>query len=388
MEQIAVAGPWVTDKDVAIVVDALTNGWYDKPYWYVETFEREFARFHGRRFGVMTPNCTSALHLLLSALGIGEGDEVIVPDCTWIGSSAPVSYVRAAPVFCDIEPENWCLDPASVEIQLTPRTKAIIAVGLFGNMPRLDELLAIAKRAGVWLIEDAAESLGSVYRGIRSGAFGVGSVFSFHRTKTLTTGEGGMLLLDDENLYERCLMLRDHGRKRGGPAYYFWEVTHKYMPFNVQAALGYAQFQRLGELLARKRAIFERYRTKLADIDDLQLNHEPPHVINSVWMTTAVFGRRHAVTGASIGDALSRLGVPSRPFFYPLTSLPAYAAVRTQGARNRRAYDIAARGISLPSALMLTTSQIDRVSEAVRALLGYPPFGHERLASTTIVSVV
>lgn len=384
MDGIAVAGPWVTEHEVAAVVDALTNGWYEKAYWYVETFEKEFARFHGRRFGLMTPNCTSALHLLVQALGIGEGDEVIVPDCTWIGSSAPVSYVRATPVFCDIEPENWCLDPQSVEDHITARTKALVAVGLFGNMPLMDDLAAIAKRHGVHLIEDAAESLGSSYKGVRSGAFGVGSVFSFHRTKTLTTGEGGMLLLDDEVLYERCSMLRDHGRKRGGTAYYFWEVTHKYMPFNVQAALGYAQFRRLGELLAKKRAIYERYRTQLADVEDLQFNNEPADVVNSVWMTTIVFGKSHGLTKERAMEELSRLGAPSRPFFHPLTSLPAYAAFQARGARNRCAYDISSRGVSLPSALALSEAHVDYVSNAVRAMLGYRQLEPEPLPPAEI----
>jgi perosamine synthetase len=274
-----------------------------------------------------------------------------------------------------------------VEACLTPRTKAVVAVGLYGSMPRWRELQALTARHGLWLIEDAAESLGSMYHGVRSGAFGVGSVFSFHRTKTLTTGEGGMLLLDDEDLYERCLMLRDHGRKRGGPTFCFWEVTHKYMPFNVQAALGYAQFQRLGELLAKKRALYDRYRMQLADIDDLHLNHEPPGVINSVWMTTAVFGRRHRVTGASIADALSQFGIPTRPFFRPLTSMPAYAAFRERGARNRCAYDISARGLNLPSALRLTTAQVDEVSDALRALLGYPPRHLEPASSIEVTSL-
>lgn len=369
MDQIHMAGPSITDHEEAVVLDAIRNGWYEKAYAYVEKFEKEFARFHDRKFGLMTPNCTSAIHLLLLGLGIGEGDEVIVPDCTWIGSSAPITYVRARPVFCDIEIENWCLDPQSVEERITARTKAIIAVGLYGNMPRMDELLAIAERHSILLIEDAAESLGSTYRGVKSGKFGIGSVFSFHRTKTLTTGEGGMLLLDDEELYNRCSMLRDHGRKRGGPLYYFYQVTPKYMPFNVQAALGYAQFQRLGELVEKKRHIFHRYQRQLSDIDDLQLNNEPEGVFNSIWMTAVVFGKTHNMTKARAMEELSKLGLPSRPFFYPLTSLPAYAEFAAEGAKNWRAYDISSRAINLPAALNLTDQQVDAVCAGIRSVL-------------------
>jgi perosamine synthetase len=308
--------------------------------------------------------------LLLTALGIKDGDEVIVPDCTWIGSSACISYVRAVPVFADIEPVNWCLDPASLERSITPRTKAVIAVGLFGNMPLMDELLAVTERHGIPLIEDAAEALGSTYRGVRAGKFGVASVFSFHRTKTLATGEGGMLLLDDDALYERCMFLRDHGRRPGGPEYFCYEVTYKYMPFNLQAAMGYAQFQRLDELVNKKRWIFEQYKAGLAGIDDLQLNAEPDGGFNSVWITGLLAGKRYRMDKLEFIARLKAVGVPARPFFYPLSSLPAYPGMeRIYRPRNAVAYDICARGINLPGALILTERQINAVCEGVRKVL-------------------
>jgi perosamine synthetase len=274
-------------------------------------------------------------------------------------------------VFCDIEVESWCLDPGSVESLITPRTRAIIAVGLYGNMPRMNELTQLASSYGVHLIEDAAESLGSVYHGAKSGSFGVGSVFSFHRTKTLTTGEGGMLLLDDPELFERCMMLRDHGRPRGGALYQIQEVTPKYMPFNLQAALGHAQFQRLGELIARKRDIFARYKARLASVPDLQFNDEPDGILNSVWMTNVVFGPSHDMTKERAMKGLAEMGIPTRPFFYPLTSMRAYHDYRAQGERNRRAYDISDRAITLPCAFSVTDAQIDAVSAALATLLGH-----------------
>jgi perosamine synthetase len=369
-QQIHMAGPWITEHEVATVLDAMQNGWYERPYHYVETFQREFAAYHGRRFGIMTPNCTTAIHLLLTGLGISDGDEVIVPECTWIASAAPITYLRATPVFCDIDPVNWCLDPESVDRSITPRTRAIIAVDLFGNMPLMNDLTAIASRQGIPLIEDAAEALGSLYQGTRAGKFGIGSVFSFHRTKTLTTGEGGMLLLDDEKLYNRCMVLRDHGRRPGGPMYYNDEVTYKYMPFNLQAALGYAQFQRLDELIARKRWIFEMYKEKLGGLDDIELNAEPDGVFNGVWITALVFGRSHQMTKPEAIGRLQELGVPVRPFFYPLSSLPAYAGCEEEFRnRNPRAYDISARGINLPGALNISDEQIETVCDGIRTLL-------------------
>jgi perosamine synthetase len=371
-EPIYMAGPDITQHEIDTVMDAMRDGWYgEKAYHYVETFQREFAQYHDRKHALMTPNCTTAIHLLLTGLGIKDGDEVIVPESTWIATAAPVTYLRATPVFCDIDPVNWCLDPLSVERAITPRTKAIIAVDLFGNMPLMDELLAVAGRHGIPLIEDAAEALGSTYKGTRAGKFGVGSVFSFHRTKTVVTGEGGMLLVDDDVLYERCSFLRDHGRKPAGPAYYNYEVTYKYMPFNLQAALGYAQFQRLDELVEKKRGMWRAYKERLADIEDLEFNAEPEGVHNSVWITALVFGKSHGLDKLEVMKKMEALGLPTRPFFYPLSSLPAYPAMEALfKSRNPRAYDIGARGVNLPGAFTVTESQIDRVCDGIRTILG------------------
>ena len=372
MKPIPMAGPWVTEHEVKVVMDAMTTGWYEKPYYYVETFQKEFAAYHGRKFALMTPNCTSAIHLLLTCLGVKPGDQVIVPECTWIATAAPINYLGAEPVFCDINADDWCLDPESVEKAITPKTKAIIAVDLFGNMAPLPRLKAIADKHGIPLVEDSAEALGSTLNGAKAGSFGVGSVFSFHRTKTLTTGEGGMLLLDDEELFRKCSIWRDHGRRPGGPMYYNFEVTYKYMPFNLQAALGYAQFQRLSELVARKRWIFQAYKDRLKDIEGLQFNAEPPGVVNSLWTTAIVFDPKLRMTKADAIEKLRRLGIPSRPFFYPLSSLPAYPGFEAKyKSRNPRAYDISNRGLNLSCAMNLTIEQIDDICKGIRTILGH-----------------
>ena len=333
----------------------LKNGWYGKSaYHYCELFQDTFAAYHDRKFGIMTPNCTTAIHLLLSALGIKEGDEVLVPECTWVGSTAGIHWLGAKTVFCDIEKESWCLDPESVLKNITSSTKAIIVVNLYGNMANMEKLQKIANDHGLYLIEDAAESLGSTYEGIKSGKFGIGSTFSFHRTKTITTGEGGMLLLDDDDLWDRCMFLRDHGRSRTVP-YFIEEVAYKYMPFNVQAALGYAQFLRLDELVDKKREQFNFYKKSLKKISDIYLNIEPPNVYNSYWITALVLGKTYNFGAQELIHKLDELGIPSRPFFYPLSSLPAYNERKFYEKRNINAYNISKRGINLPGAATLTS---------------------------------
>lgn len=366
---IEMAGPDITEEDIKIVNDALRNGWYGKnKYYYCELFQKEFAKYHGRKFGIMTTNCTSAIHLLLKGLGIKEGDEVIVPECTWIGSVAGVKWVGAKTVFADIREDTWCIHPPYVEKEINKNTKAIIAVNLHGNMCDMGWLGEICEKNNLFLIEDAAQSLGSILNGVRSGKFGVGSVFSFHRTKTITTGEGGMLLLDDEELYERCMFLRDHGRSPYKP-YWIDEVATKYMPSNVQAALGYAQFLRLNEIVEKKRKQYYFYKEQLSSIPDIKFNPDYyEDIYNSFWITGVVLGESHKLNKNEFIEKMKQEGVPIRPFFYPLSSMPPYREYRNK-LKNFQAYDICNRGINLPCALNLTEEQMVFICEKIKKIL-------------------
>lgn len=366
---IHMAGPDVGALEAEMVADAMAHGWYaPDAYKYVELFESEFAAYHNRAFGLMTPNCTTAIHLALAGIGIGPGDDVIVPECTWVGSTAGIMHARGNTVFADIDPDTWCLSRETVSAVVTPQTRAIVAVDLYGNMPRWTELQAYADELGIPVIEDAAEALGSKYRGVRAGKCGVASVFSFHRTKTLTTGEGGMLLTDDPDLYERCKLLRDHGRAPG--SYFNTEVAYKYMPSNLQAAIGHGQFLRIEDLLKNKRDTFLRFRDNLGDQPGLQLNEENAEMLNGAWATAVVFSRETRVTRDLVIEALAKRSIPLRPFFYPLSSLPAYSENRTGGpVRSPVAYEKSEYGIHLPCAMNLTTEQIDYVSGAIIEVL-------------------
>ncbi len=372
MDRIPVSGPWITEKEISYVTDAVTNAWYANANMYHARFEPAFAEYVGRRYAIALPSCTSALHLSLLSAGVGPGDEVIVPDITWIATSAPISYLGATPVFADIDAKSWCLDVQSFEANITPKTKAVIVVNLYGNMPDMDAILEIAERHGIAVIEDAAESIGSEYRGKKAGSFGLASTFSFHGSKTLTTGEGGMLLTDDKGFYDRCRYLADHGRKPGDKAFYNREVAYKYKMSSMQAALGLAQLERIDELVARKREIFKWYKEALESFDGITLNHEASDVKNSYWMVTAVVDAEHGVTKDDLIDTLSRGNIDCRPFFHPLSSLPAYAALpqaATANSRNTNAYTISPVAINLPSGFNLTRENVTYVCICLRQAL-------------------
>jgi perosamine synthetase len=368
--RIPIAGPWITDREIEYVTDAARTGWYGTANVYIDKFERAVAAYTQRKSAVALPSCTSGLHLALAAGGIGPGDEVIVPDCTWIASVAPVSYVGANLVFADIDPVTWCLDPESVRRRLTRRTKAIIAVDLYGGMPDLFELEEIAEERGLLLIEDAAEAIGSRLNARPAGNFGRASVFSFHGSKTVTTGEGGMLVTDDPAFLERVHILRDHGRRPGDTNFFNQEIGFKYKMSALQAAIGLAQIERVEELIARKREIFRWYHEALSALP-VTLNAEPDGTRNSYWMVTAVFPEDFPKTKGEIARELSMLGVDTRPFFHPLTAIPAFQnhpQAKSGRQDNPVGYAVSGRAINLPSALGLDQDMVGRVAEALQSV--------------------
>ncbi len=369
---IPVAGPWITEREIAYVTEAAATAWYADAEVFNQRFEATFAATVGRRNAISLPSCTSGLHIALLAAGVGPGDEVVVPDCTWIATAAPITYVGATPVFADIDPVTWCLAPDALEEAITPRTRAIIAVDLYGSMPHMADLIDLCERRGIVLIEDAAEAIGSAWHGRPAGSFGSASVFSFHGSKTVTTGEGGMVVTDDAALHERMLVLRDHGRAPGDVAFFNQEVAYKYRMSAMQAAMGLAQIERLDELVERKRQIFRWYAARLEDVEGITLNTEPPGTRNSYWMVTMLLDPRFGLDKETVAGALMDEGIATRPFFHPLSSLPAYRG--TAGAeagrdRNRVAYRLSPFGVNLPSALCLEEDDVDCVCTTVRRVL-------------------
>lgn len=279
----------------------------------------------------------------------------------------------ATPVFADIDAKTWCLSAEAFEACITPCTRAVIPVDLYGGMPNMDAIREIAGRHGIVIIEDAAEAIGSEYHGQRAGSLGDVGVFSFHGSKTLTTGEGGMLVTNREDIFHRALFLRDHGRKPGGIQFYDTEVAYKYKMSSMQAALGLAQLERIEELIARKRQIFAWYQEALSGVDGVTLNYEAPGTKNTCWMVTVILDPSFGIDKEQLIRLLSERRIDSRPFFYPLSSLPAYEHLeqaRQARRQNRVSYQISLYGVNLPCALNMTQEKVQCVCNVLRDALG------------------
>lgn len=372
MKRIPVAGPWITQVEIDAVADATAHAWYQDANVFHQRLEDAFREHTGMPFALALPSCTSAIHLALLALGIGPGDEVIVPELTWIATAAPIHYVGATAVFADVDPSTWCLDPASFESWITPRTRAVIPVDLYGGFPDMDAIRSIAGRHGISVIEDAAQAVGADYHGKPAGGLGDFGVFSFHGSKTLTAGEGGLLLCRTAEHYQRAQMLRDHGREPGGRLFWNLEVGQKYKMSSMQAALAWAQMKRLPELVSRKREAFQWYRARLEGRPGLRLNMETDGTRNSYWMASVVLDPSLGWEKERLGAALARHGIDTRPFFYPLSAMPAFEGhARTLEARerNRVAYGLAPYGLNLPSSLRLTEEEVDFICRTLSDLL-------------------
>ena len=358
--------PSITDLEVSYATDAAANGWGDQCYSYINRFEELFRDHLGVNYAIATSSCTGALHMGMAALGIGPGDEVIMADTNWIATASPIVHLGATPVFVDILPDSWCIDPEKVEAAITPSTRAIIAVHLYGNLCDMDSLLVIGKKYGIPIIEDATEAIGSIYHGKRAGSIGTFGAFSFHGTKTLTTGEGGMLVTNDAELFESVLTLSNHGRARRQTKQ-FWPdmIGFKYKMSNIQAAIGCAQIERIEVLTNRKRKIFAAYQEQLEILPGVSMNPEPKGTINGAWMPTVVFAEETGITREKLQTSFAAENVDARVFFWPLSRLSMFETVNA----NVRAREIPERAINLPSYHDLNSEEQHRVIATVQNLL-------------------
>jgi perosamine synthetase len=353
--------PSVTEREIGYATDAAANGWGEHCYDYIHRFEAMFREHLGVKHAIATSSATGALHIGMAALGIGQGDEIILGDINWIASAAPIVHLGATPILVDVLTDTWCLDPAAVEAAITSKTKAILAVHLYGNLCELDALREIGRRHDIPVIEDAAEAIGSVWHGHRAGSMGIFGAFSFHGTKTVTTGEGGIFVTNDDALYERALTLSNHGRTRGETRQ-FWPETigFKYKMSNLQAAVGCGQMERVEELIAGKRRIFEYYREALRHLP-LRMNPEPEGTTNGYWMPTVVIDADVPFDREALLDAFRSDNIDGRVFFWPLSSLPSF----DKCLEHTVSYSLSRRSFNLPSYHELSTDEMVRVVHIV-----------------------
>jgi perosamine synthetase len=358
-DKIYFSKPSITKLEIDYVTDAITYGWGDHCYDYIQKYTHELSKYFGVAHVVPTSSCHGALHTILMALNIQNGDEVIVPDMTWIGSVAPISWLGATPVFVDVDPISICIDPSSVERSITEKTKAIIVVHPYGNVADITKLMQIAKNYDVPIIEDAAEAIGSEYQGMKAGSIADFGVISTHGTKIVTTGEGGAILSNRMDHKDLIDMISNQGRKPSKQTTFWVDALGlKYKISNIQAALGLAQFKRIQSLVDKKRMIFQLYKNILENaLDDITLNPEPTGVLNSFWLPTIILGPSYNIDlekRNSILSILNNENIGVRPIFYPVSGFDMY---KTQHS-NTVSFSIFFRGFNLPSYFDLTEEQV------------------------------
>ena len=360
---IPMTRPSITKKEISYVNDAMKKGWGSNRNNYLEEFEKRFTHEIDIKYGVPTSSCTGALHLGLSALGVGAGDEVIVPESTWIASVSPIVHLGAKPIFVDILKDSWCIDPSLVEAAITSKTKAIICVHLYGNLCELNQLIKISKKYNIPLIEDSAEAYGSYYLNRHAGTFGTFGVFSFHGSKTISTGEGGMLVTNNEEIYKKVKILNDHGLDRQNDKQYFpSKLGYKFKMTNIQAAMGLAQVERSKEILQKKNEIMKFYKNYFSNYKSISFNHENIGNINSYWLPTALFTDKKNFCISSLIRDFQLQNIDARSFFWPLSSLSFFQSNK----KNNVSRDIPKRAINLPSFHDITEGQLLKICSILK----------------------
>ncbi|MET0385347.1 MAG: DegT/DnrJ/EryC1/StrS family aminotransferase [Polyangiales bacterium] len=366
-EPIPVSEPDLSGNELEYVSRCIRSGWVSSVGEYVTQFEAGFAKYCNAEHCVATANGTVAIHLALVSLGIQPGDEVIVPSLTFVATANAVVYAQAKPVFVDSDPTTWTMSVREIAPKITPRTKAIIVVHLYGHPVDMAPILELAKQHGLWVIEDAAEAHGAEYHGQRVGGLGDAGVFSFYGNKIITTGEGGALVTNDAALRQRAGFLRDHAMSPER-RYYHSEIGYNYRLTNLQAAVGLAQLERIETFLAAKRSLARAYAERLGDVPGIVLAPEAPWAKSSYWMYSVLIQDAFPLRRDALIAHLKARGIDTRPFFEPLHTLPPYAAGATPESLPV-AERLAREGLNLPSSTKLTTAQVDRVVEAIRAAL-------------------
>ena len=364
---IPIAEPCLGEEELKNVVDAIKSNWISSKGKFIEEFENNFAQYCGVKYGITTSNGTTALHLALAALGIKSGDEIIIPDLTFVATANTVRYCNAKPVFVESHPDYWCIDPEKIEEKTTSKTKAIILVHLYGHPCDMGAILDIAKKHNLFVIEDAAEAHGAEYKGKKVGSFGDISCFSFYGNKIITTGEGGICLTNNEELAEKMRILRDHGMSKE-KKYWHNIIGFNYRMTNLQAAMGVAQLKKLDKFIEKKRKIAKWYKEGLKELEEkglIKLHPEMKWAKCIYWIYSILIEDKFGISKEELMKKLEERGIETRPLFYPIHILPPYK----NDEKFPVAEEISKKGISLPSSVALDKERVDKIIKEIKNLL-------------------
>jgi perosamine synthetase len=363
IRRISVASPVLSGNELPYVVDCIKTNWISSQGKYVKQFEEMFKNYHKGREALAVSNGTVALHLALVVLGIGPGDEILVPNFTFAASVNAILYTGAIPVLVDIDKKTWNIDEEKIEAKITPKTKGIMPVHIYGHPCDMSTLIKIADRYNLKIIEDCAEALGSMYKGEPVGCFGDVATFSFFGNKTITTGEGGMVLFKRQEDAAKAALLRDHGMQKDR-RYWHQFIGYNYRITNIQAAIGVAQMEQLEKFVAAKRQIAKRYNQVLNKIDFFETPVEKKDCINSYWLYTFLVKPNAPFQRDDLIEFLSLQGIETRPVFFPIHMMPPYINFG-KAEELTVSMAVSEHGISLPSSVNLTESEIEHVVSAI-----------------------
>ena len=359
-KKIPIAEPDLTGNELKYVSECIKSGWVSSKGKYITEFEEKFSNYNGMKYGISVSNGTTALHLALVALNIKEGDEVIIPNLTFIASANAVAYTGAKPVLVDVNKEDWNIDTSKIEEKITPKTKAIMPVHLYGKPCDMDQIIRIAKKHNLYVIEDCAEAPGAEYKGGKIGSFSDVSCFSFYGNKIITTGEGGMCLTNDEKLAERMTFLKNHGMSKE-KKYWHPEIGFNYRMTNTQAAIGLAQLERIEEFIKKRRKNAELYDSILKNVKGITLSKQKSYAKDVCWLYSVLIEDKFGLNRDELIKLLEKNGIESRPFFYPLSQMPPYKTSESFPVSE----ELSKKGINLPSSTKLEEDEIRFVCKTI-----------------------
>ncbi len=371
MKPIPVNTPLLNGNEKKYLNECIESGWISSEGPFVEEFEKKFSAYIGRKYGIACANGSGALDIAVAALKLGQSDEVIMPTFTIISPALSIIRAGAKPVLVDSDPITWNMDVSQIEENITSKTKAILVVHIYGFPVDMDPVLKLCKKYDLFLIEDAAEMHGQTYKGKKCGSFGDISTFSFYPNKIITTGEGGMVLTDNEELAQRCRKLRNLAFEPGKPRFVHYELGWNYRMTNLQAALGLTQLERIEEHIQKKRQMGKLYTDKLKDIDGLQVPLEKTdYAENIYWVYGMVLKENLIMNAKEMMSKLSKMKIGTRPFFYPMHLQPVF---NTMGLFKDEKYPVAENlaeyGFYLPSGLGLDMKDIPYICNILKQIL-------------------